>query len=128
MEGEELLQAINQEKFKRKLSLFRAISTRVIAVGLILAIIGVGYIQVSYAREVSQIKEQYGPLAYCYLCGKENLRACECQYIPQLQQSSLNLSFIAEQTAERNVLPCPDKNSWAYKNNISINLSIHQAD
>jgi hypothetical protein len=121
--SEEILSEINQEKFKRRLSIFRAISTRLIAIFLIIAILFVGGIQYKYAQSISEIKEKYGSLGYCYLCGQENLRKCECQYIPELLLSSTNISFYAEQAAENNIKPCPNKNSWQYKNNISINFT-----
>lgn len=119
----DILTDISKEKFKRKLSIFRATATRIIAILLILAIGYTGYIQMEYAKEVSQIKEEYGSLGYCYLCGKENLRTCECQYIPELLLDKTNVSFYANIAAENNIKPCPNKNSYQYKNNVSLNLA-----
>ena len=31
-------------------------------------------------KEYGQIKDKYGEQAFCYLCGKETLKKCECQY------------------------------------------------
>jgi hypothetical protein len=119
----DILTRENQEKFRRKIS----IASRAIAILLICSIVFIGFVQIRYSKEVLSIKDKYGSLGYCYLCGKESLRKCECQYIPQLQQATTNITIIAEQTAENNILPCPDKNSLAYKNNISINFSSLQA-
>lgn len=101
----------NQEKFRRKLS----IASRLIAILLIGAIFFIGYIQIAYVKDMAAVKEKYGSMANCYLCGKENLRTCECQYLPQLQEDTTNISFIAEQTAQNNILPCPDRNGYSYR-------------
>ena len=101
----------SQERFRRKLS----IASRIIAIMLIGAIVFIGFIQIQYAKDIGALKDKYGSLASCYLCGQENLRKCECQYIPQLLADSSNISAIAEQTARNNVLRCPNVNSQEYK-------------
>ena len=101
----DILTLISKEKFRRKMVL----TSRIIAVVLIGAILWVGYIQLNYAKEVDRIKNQYGSLGYCYLCGLESLRKCDCQYRTDLEQSgkSFNLSQIAINTAEMNIMNCP---------------------
>lgn len=104
----EILTAVNKEKFRRKLLLI----TRFLALLLILAIVWIGFIQIIYVKEVNQIRATYGNLGYCYMCGKEALRICSCQYLPDLliNLNQANLTAIAEQTALQNVMPCIDKN------------------
>lgn len=122
-QDKQILEEVNKERFKRRLSLFRSISTRVIAILLIIAIVWVGYAQISYAKDVNAIKEKYGAAGYCYLCGKETLRACECQYIPQLFEEGFNRTELALRTAENNILPCPDKNSRVYKTELENKIN-----
>lgn len=100
----ELLTEINKEKFKRRIALFRSVSTRIIALLLVLAIVYVGFIQLNYAKEVASIKEKYGSLGYCYLCGKETLRQCSCIY--QAYDSSFDIINFSNNLAESNAEKC----------------------
>lgn len=104
----EILTAVSKEKFRRKLLLL----TRLGAILLVLAIVWVGYIQVKYVNEVNKIKAEYGSLGYCYLCGIETYRRCECQYFSDIERKSdnFNLTAIAENTANYNVRKCENKN------------------
>lgn len=93
---------VEMEKFRRKL----LISTRVIAFLLVLAIVWIGYVQMNYAKEVSDIKSQYGSLGYCYMCGLETYRQCSCQYVQPGEFKFLNLTDVRLKTAEANVKVC----------------------
>ena len=74
---EEILTIISKEKFRRKM----VTASRVIAILLILAIVYIGYIQIVYVKDLNQLRSEHGSLAYCYMCGLENYRKCEGQYI-----------------------------------------------
>lgn len=107
----DILTLVSKEKFRRGL----LISTRVIAVLLICAIIWVGFVQIAYVKEVNQIRAKYGSLGYCYLCGQETLRMCKCQYRPDIERKMgiYNITDLQQQTALANVQSCPNINSNA---------------
>lgn len=102
---EDILTQISKEKFRRRLS----IASRVIAICLILAIVWIGYVQMTYSKEVLGIKSKYGSLGYCYLCGLENYRSCSCNYIYTTMKSQPNWSLdnYAQMIADSNLLACP---------------------
>lgn len=104
----DILTQVNKEKFRR----FAVISSRIIALLLILGIVWIGFVQIHYVQEVNKIKAQYGNMGYCYLCGQENLRKCECQYASDISQQMgfVNLSQLSKDTATYNIQPCPDRN------------------
>ena len=77
---EDILTLVSKEKFRRRL----LVVSRLIAVVLILTIIWIGFIQIKYAKEVNEIRGMYGSLGYCYMCGKEAFRKCDCQYFTQV--------------------------------------------
>lgn len=56
------------------------IITRAIAILCVLALLFIGVIQWRALEEYGKIKDQYGQDAFCYLCGLEELKKCECQY------------------------------------------------
>lgn len=62
---------------RKRIALF---ATRGIALFCVLVLIFIGYAQIEASRSYGQIKERYGKDAYCYLCGVESLRKCECIY------------------------------------------------
>jgi hypothetical protein len=62
---------------RKRIALF---ATRGIALFCVLVLIFIGYAQIEASRSYGQIKEKYGKDAYCYLCGVESLRKCECIY------------------------------------------------
>lgn len=104
----DILTLEDKERFRRRL----LIASRVIAVLLILAIIWIGYVQMTYAKDIARIKEQYGSLGYCYLCGLENYRLCECQYKYELEviNGEINYTDVGLKAAEHNIQQCPNKN------------------
>lgn len=56
------------------------VSTRIIAIFCIFALFFIGFAQLRQVEEYGKIKNQYGNQAFCYLCGLETLKKCECQY------------------------------------------------
>lgn len=115
MINEEILEKINKEKFRRKL----LIASRIIAIFFILAIFFIGFVQINYAKEFNKLKSEHGSLAYCYLCGLENLRRCECQYVYELQE--IDIKQYSKNLAENNIRKCDDLNK---EPNLSI-IDIH---
>ena len=110
-----ILTEISKEVFRRRL----LVSTRIIALVLVLAIVWIGFIQIKYVKEVNEIKAEYGSLGYCYLCGLETYRRCECQYYTDLQTKNpnFNLTAIAQETALSNVRKCENRN---LKSNLTL--------
>lgn len=100
----DILKEENKEKFRRKL----LIASRLIAVLLILALFWIGYAQVSYCKEVRKIMNENGELGYCYMCGKESLRKCECQYNHAL--TNVDYDILSNTTAHYNIRKCNDLN------------------
>ena len=101
----DILTRVNQEKFRRKVM----IASRLIAIGLIFAIIYIGWVQMNYAKEVFSIKDKYGSLGYCYYCGLETYRSCGCNYLSPFQKNdpTFDLDNYSKVIAEANILACP---------------------
>lgn len=59
---------------------FTIVSTRVIALICVFALFFIGVAMQQQVKEYGKIKDQYGDQAFCYLCGLETLKKCECQY------------------------------------------------
>jgi hypothetical protein len=97
----DILTQANKEKFRRRM----VIASKGIGILLVLAIFWIGWIQIAYMKEVNQLKAEYGPKAYCYLCGKENFKRCDCQYFYNAGQD-INRSAIAEELALYNAMTC----------------------
>jgi hypothetical protein len=107
----EILKLANKERFRRGL----LISSRMLGVLLIIAIIWIGFVQVKYVKEVNEIRAEYGSLGYCYMCGLETGRSCECNYIPQLQLTNpdFDKSSWLENIAYGNVEICENMNDMS---------------
>jgi hypothetical protein len=114
----EILSKVSAEKFRRKL----LISTRILAFLLILAIVWIGFVQIKYTKDVNEIKNKYGSLGYCFMCGLETYRVCSCQFMTDLQKQYGQLDYdrIGNDTAYRNVLDCP----LLYKNYTAPTLNF----
>jgi len=56
------------------------VSTRAIALLCVFALFFIGFAMMNAVKEYGQIKDQYGDQAFCYLCGLETNKKCECQY------------------------------------------------
>ena len=82
-----------------------AFTTRAIALLCVLALFYIGYVQLEQAKGFSKIMEEKGNLGYCYLCGKEAMRQCDCVY-PELNYDKEKLS---NDLAEYNIDKCPTK-------------------
>ncbi len=119
----EILTRVNQEKFRRR----TVIVSRAIAVLLILAIVWIGYVQFKYANEVNEIKGKYGPLGYCYYCGLETYRKCECQYIREIDVSEGRIDFdkLSQDSADYNIQDCPFEDNT--KNFNTSELTFNQS-
>jgi hypothetical protein len=100
----EILKRENKEKFRRRW----VVISRIIAIILIISIFWFGYVQMKYAKEYLKLKEKYGSLAHCYLCGLENYRSCTCNYIPELFLITDNFDreSFAESIAIENIEKC----------------------
>lgn len=126
--NQDILTEVNKEKFKRRLSIFRSVSTRVIAILLVLAILWVGFVQMNYSKDVGALKEKYGPNAYCYLCGKEAIKLCSCPIqLPLGDQRLKNTTYITamgQTYADINAQSCSGIKDLAQQNQLAdINLS-----
>jgi len=116
-----ILTLANKEKFRRQL----LITSRLIGILLVFAIFWIGFIQIKYVAKINSIKTEYGPNAYCYLCGLENGRSCSCNYIGDLEFNNLNfdLDSYLENIATSNVIPCEDRNHKPWDIDPEINLT-----
>jgi len=56
------------------------ISTRAIALLCVIALFFIGFAMLNTVKEYGQIKDKYGDQAFCYLCGLESNKKCECEY------------------------------------------------
>jgi hypothetical protein len=89
---------------------YTVILTRIIALILIACLLFFGFIQIKAINNYGAIKEQYGKNAFCYLCGLESYRKCECQYISRIEgkndQLLNDLKNLSLNLAEYNIQPC----------------------
>ena len=100
----EILTLISKEKFRRQMIMV----SKLIAIGLVLAIIWVGWVNYVYAKDVNKIMSKYGAEGYCYMCGKETYKKCECQYAGSFGEV-VNYTLMAEMTSNYNLQKCIDK-------------------
>jgi len=100
--------------------------TRGIAILCILSLFYIGYTQMKVVTSDTAIREQYGSLGYCYLCGLETFRTCSCQYHEFYDATNtykpINLTEVALKTANKNIEPCPAKD-WQGRSLIDFNIS-----
>jgi hypothetical protein len=99
----------NQSIEKRKRTAL--IVTRGIAIFCVFALFFIGYSQLEASRSYGAIKEKYGNNAYCYLCGLENLKKCECVYTTTKDFGNIevikpNLTKLSLELAENNIQKC----------------------
>lgn len=87
--------------------------TRIIAVMLILFLFFYGFVLLKSANQYNKIKEAYGKDAFCYMCGLESLKKCECSYVSGYegvnQQILQDLENYSKQLAEYNAKKCSGK-------------------
>jgi len=81
--------------------------TRVIAVFLIVGLFFIGFVQLKAVNEYGKYKDMYGKEAWCYLCGLENYKKCECQYFIDYNEYLLaDLDNYSKSLAEYNTRVC----------------------
>ncbi len=92
------------QKFRKRL----LISSRILALLLILSIFFIGFVQIHYVKEINELRNEYGNQAYCYLCGLENGKSCSCQTIPELIANSeeFDKKVFLENIAIQNIEKC----------------------
>jgi hypothetical protein len=115
----EILKLESKEKFRR----FLLISSRVIALLLVFAIFFIGFVQINYVKEVNQIKAEYGSNGYCYLCGIETGKSCNCNYLPELvlMNENFDIKVHLDNIATMNVEKCENINN---KNNEKLDIKF----
>lgn len=65
--------------------------TRGIAVGLVIVLFFIGFVQLKVANSANQVIDKYGANGYCYLCGQYTLRMCQClSFTPDAQPKDMN--------------------------------------
>ena len=79
-EDEKRYHELEYKKAFEKNRRFMIISTRAIALICVFALFFIGFAMLQNAKEYGQIKDKYGPQAFCYLCGLESKKSCECVY------------------------------------------------
>lgn len=82
--------------------------SRGFALLLIFGIFWVGFVQFNYVMEVNEIRGDMGPQAWCYLCGKETLKKCECQYFDQdlIEAGLYDIEKVRNETMDYNKQKC----------------------
>jgi len=118
----ELLYKIDKENFRQKLLYI----SRIIAVFLVFAIIWIGYIQMMYVQDINVLREDMGSQAWCYLCGKETLKKCECQYFDRdlITYDIIKIEEVRNQTMEYNKQLC--KMSKTGFDIVNQNITIYE--
>jgi len=84
------------------------VSTRVIALICVFALFFIGVAMQQQVKEYGKIKDQYGSQAFCYLCGLETHKSCECVYYSTVyknDQYKLTEEYYL-QLAEENAQQC----------------------
>jgi hypothetical protein len=109
-------------KFRKKL----AIWSRILAFLLIIAIFWIGFVQVKYAKEFNDLKSEYGPHAYCYMCGLESIKRCDCIYKSDDEWKLIDVGNFKQELAEDNALKCIERVSLGgnYANLSLLNVSF----
>ena len=88
----------------RRLTVF---VTRAIAIICCIGLFYIGYAQIKVVTSDTNIRTKYGSLGYCYLCGLETLRTCNCQYYDSFDK--IDVKNVSLTTANDNIAPCPVK-------------------
>lgn len=79
-EDEKRFHELEYKKAFEKNRRLMIISTRAIALICVFALLFLGFALLQNAKEYGQIKDKYGSQAFCYLCGLETHKSCECVY------------------------------------------------
>ena len=109
-------------KFKRRWMYI----SRVLALLLIISIFWIGFVQMRYAKEFNELKSEHGPNAFCYMCGLESFKRCECIYMDQQQWALTDLDVYRQGLADENSLKCKEIKSLSGSliNLSGYNLSV----
>jgi len=75
-----------KKEFERNKRL-TVVSTRFIALLCVFALFFIGFAMLNAVKEYGQIKDKYGPQAFCYLCGLETHKSCGCVYYSKVYGS-----------------------------------------
>jgi hypothetical protein len=105
----EILTLISKEKFRRAM----LISSRIIAVFLIFAIVYMGFIQMQYGKFL-KTKDA------CYICGYNYGKQCNCVYISDLEKQ-----FLSENDLEAIKLDRAKYNSQVCRTNMKVNDALN---
>lgn len=114
----DILTLVAREKFRRKMIWV----SKLVAVGLVLSIFWFGWVNYIHAKNINSILTQYGSLGYCYMCGKEAFKRCECQY-NEAVYSKVNLTQVSSDLAIYNSQVCGMKDLASHTNPLS-NFSL----
>lgn len=79
-EDEKRFHELEYKKAFERNKRFTIISTRAVALLCIFALFFIGFAMLNQVKEYGQIKDQYGDDAFCYLCGLQSMKSCECVY------------------------------------------------
>lgn len=79
-EEEKRFYELEYKKAFEKSRKFTIVSTRIIALLCVFALFFIGFAMLQQVKEYGKIKDQYGSQAFCYLCGLETHKKCECEY------------------------------------------------
>jgi hypothetical protein len=111
---EKWLQMSQEEKdwatleFKKDIEKRRTILlylSRIAAIVLILVMAGIWYTNLTRVQVYSNLITEHGPDAWCYMCGQESLKKCECSY-DYSTYSVENATAFAENMAHYNIQQC----------------------
>jgi len=118
------------DKYQNKKRNQMIIFTRIVAIFFILYLFFIGFAQLKVVNEYGKIKDKYGSQAFCYLCGLENYKKCECQYFSDYNEVVLDdFENYKKQLATYNTKKCDglkvQDGSYDYGGiNIEINTSL----
>jgi hypothetical protein len=117
-DSKNILSIESKEKFRRTILLL----SRLLAFFLILGIFFIGFVQIKYSKEVTELKNKYGSNAYCYLCGYESGKVCGCHYIPELvvKNSDFDAKTYFTNIAISNAAICENINNQEKELNFSL--------
>ncbi len=117
----EVLKLKSKEIFRRKL----LITSRILALLLIMAIFFYGYELYASNKENAVIMTKYGDMGHCYICGLETGRQCSCSYVQELvlRGDDFDREKYLENIATSNVMKCENINNKKLEDVNLINKS-----
>ena len=107
-EDEKRFHELEYKKSFERNKMFTIVSTRVVALLCVGALFFIGFVMLGAVKEYGQIKDQYGPEAFCYLCGLETHKSCECIYTSRIYEfdDHKREEEYFTQIAEENAMKC----------------------